>query len=347
MNSRLMERLQAGPLLCDGAMGTQLYANGVAFDQCFDQLNLTQPDLVRQIHRAYLDAGADLIETNTFGANRIKLRAHGLEHQVQEINRTGVALARAAIAQHGGSRPAFVLASVGPLGHRLQPLGQIAQPEAQEIFREQVGALIAGQPDALIVETMADLNEMRAAIGAARELTDLPIIAQMTFAEDGHTILGSSPQEFVAAMKGLNVNIVGANCSVGPGRLFPVVEAMLRAANGLMVSAQPNAGWPEQVGDRLIYPSSPEYFARFARRAVEAGVTIVGGCCGTTPDHIRAMRRALDAMAPSEFEPERIEVLREPPPIPAPAAHGPTVLAQKFAAGKFVISVEVDPPRSP
>src|SRR5712692_985752 len=257
MNMAFLERLNAGPLLCDGAMGTQLFAHGIGFDQCFDALNLSRPDLVRKIHRAYLDAGAELIETNTFGANRMKLREHGLDDQVRAINLAGVRLARAVIADSG--RAAFVLASVGPLGRRLAPLGQLTHAEAFTVFEEQIRALIEGQPDALIVETMSDLNEVRLAIGAARELTDLPIIAQMTFAEDGRTILGYGPQDFAAAMRELDVNVMGANCSVGPARLFPVVESLLSFANGVKISAQPNAGWPEQIGDRIIYPSTPEY----------------------------------------------------------------------------------------
>ena len=344
MNSPLLERLNHGPLLCDGAMGTQLYEHGIPFDDCFDALNTTQPELVKQIHRAYLDAGADLIETNTFGANRIKLREHGLDEQVRAINEAGVRLARESIRECG--RPAFVLASVGPLGRRLAPLGQLTRAEALSALREQISALVSAQPDALIFETISDLAEIQLAIATARELTELPIIAQMTFAEDARTILGFSPQQFAEKMRKLKqVDVIGANCSIGPGRLFPVVEAMLPYADGFKVSAQPNAGWPEQVGDRLIYPSTPEYFARFAERAVEAGVSILGGCCGTTPEHIRAMRRALDQLSISEMDFDRVEVVSPPSPRPAPAAHGPTLLQQKLAGGKFVVSVEVDPPR--
>ncbi|MCA1553500.1 MAG: bifunctional homocysteine S-methyltransferase/methylenetetrahydrofolate reductase, partial [Chloroflexi bacterium] len=339
---QLVARLNEGPLLCDGAMGTQLFARGIPFEECFDELNLSKPELVKQIHRAYLEAGADIIETNTFGANRIKLRDHDLQERLREINMAGVRLARESVREIG--RSAFVLASVGPLGRRLAPLGALTRAEAQSAFREQIAALVEAQPDGLIFETMADLDEIRLAIETARALTDLPIVAQMTFAEDARTILGYSPQQFAEAMRDFDVTAIGANCSVGPGRLFPVVEAMLSYANGFKVSAQPNAGWPEQVGDRLIYPSTPEYFARFAERAVEAGVTIVGGCCGTTPDHIRAMRHALDHLQISETEIERVET-HTPPTFKMPLAEGPTALAQKFASGKFVISVEVDPPR--
>jgi homocysteine S-methyltransferase len=340
--STFLERLNAGPLLCDGAMGTQLFARGIGFDQCFDALNLSRPELVQQIHRGYLDAGAELIETNTFGANAIKLGAHGLADKVRDIAQAGVRLARATVEASG--RHAFVLASVGPLGHRLEPLGQVTLEEAQAMFREQIAALVMAAPDALIIETISDVNELRAALLAARELTDLPIIAQMTFAEDGRTILGHSPQAFVKSVKEFGVAVIGANCSVGPGRMFPVIETLLQAARDSKVSAQPNAGWPEQVGDRLIYPSTSEYFAQFARRAVEAGVSIVGGCCGTTPAHIRAMRRALDELSIVRVEREEVEALEELRE-PLPATEGPTQLAQKLASGKFVVSVEVSPPR--
>ncbi len=345
MTPRLLERLNEGPILCDGAMGTQLFALGIGFAQCFDELNLSQPELVQKIHRTYLEAGAEMIETNTFGANRIKLREHGLEDQLEQINHAGVRLARAMAEQYANGRRRFVLASVGPLGRRLQPLGQISASEALTIFREQISALSAAAPDGLILETIADLNEIQVAIRAAREVTNVPIIAQMTFAEDGRTILGHSPQEFAAALKEFDVQVIGANCSVGPARLFPVVEALLQHTKSFKVSAQPNAGWPEQVGDRLLYPSTPDYFAQFARRAVEAGVSIIGGCCGTTPDHIRAMRRALDQLVPAELEIERIEVVSAPAAEKKPLVEGPTALAKKLAEGKFVVSVEVDPPR--
>lgn len=343
MSSSFLERLQQGPILCDGAMGTQLFAHGISFDQCFDELNLSQPELVRRIHRAYLEAGAEIVETNTFGANRIKLREHGLEEKVREINQAGVQLARAVARE--SRRNAFVLGSVGPLGRRLAPLGSLSRADAFAILQEQIRALVEAEPDGLIFETISDLEEMRLAIMAARELTDIPIVAQMTFAEDGRTLLGYTAPDFASAMKDLSVSVIGANCSVGPGKLFPVVETMLPYANGFKISAQPNAGWPEQVGDRLIYPSTPEYFAQFACRAVEAGVTMVGGCCGTTPEHIRAMRRALDQLSPSMIEIERVEVVAEPEPTPMPKVTGPSQLAQKLATGKFVVSVEVSPPR--
>lgn len=345
-NTSFLERLGSGPLLCDGAMGTQLFAYGIGFEQCFDELNLSQPELVMRVHQAYLAAGADLIETNTFGASPIKLREHGLAERTSEINSAGVRLAREAIAASG--RTAFVLASVGPLGRRLAPLGSLSLAEASAALREQIQALISAGPDALIIETMSDLNEIRLAVSIARELTSLPLIAQMTFGEDGRTLVGNSPEEFAAAMQPLQVTVVGVNCSIGPGKLLPVVESLLRSAAQVPVSAQPNAGWPEQVGNRLIYPSSPDYFAGFARRAVGAGARIVGGCCGTTPEHTQAMRRALDDMLAAHAPvPERsASVAVLPSGETQPAMHRPTDLQHRLSAGRFVVSVEIDPPKS-
>jgi methionine synthase I (cobalamin-dependent)/5,10-methylenetetrahydrofolate reductase len=363
-NASLLERLASGPLLCDGAMGTQLFARGIGFEQCFDYLNLSQPELVQQIHAAYIDAGSDLIETNTFGANAVKLRGHGLEQQVAAINEAGVRLARRAAV--GSGRSVFVLGAVGPLGRRLAPLGSLSMSEAADAFNEQISALVAAEPDALILETISDLNEMRLAIAAVKANTSLPIIAQMTFGVDARTLMGNTPEEFADVARSLAVDVMGVNCSVGPGKLLPVVEAIVCASHGIPVSAQPNAGWPEQVGDRLLYPSSPDYFAVFARRAVSAGVRIVGGCCGTTPDHIRAMRDALDevmrpgpaAPAPQHTTPSSWPSTR----VPRPAAGsrlavkdlgssstspgGPTHLQQWLSNKKFVVSVEIDPPKS-
>ncbi len=341
----LRRRLSDGPMLCDGAMGTQLFALGVPFEHCFDELNLTRPELVQRVHQSYVDAGADLIETNTFGANRFKLRAHGLEERADAINREGVRLARTVSA--GAGRPVFVLASVGPLGARLAPLGPLSRAEAADALRAQIAALVAAEPDGIILETISDVREMRLAAGIARELSDLPIVAQMTFGDDGLTVVGDSPADFAQAMAPLGVNVVGANCSVGPARLLPVVERIATSAAFARLSAQPNAGWPELVNDRLIYPSTPEYFASFARRAAEAGVTIVGGCCGTTPDHIRAMRRALDKMVvPLHSRAARRPAVAAERPSGEVRPPTPTPLQALFAGPRFVVSVEIDPPKS-
>jgi len=345
-----LDRLAYGPILCDGAMGTQLYAHGASFESCFESLNLTRPELVSDIHRAYLAAGADIIETNTFGANRFKLAEHNLADQVAEINAAGVQLARQAVESAG--RTAFVAGSIGPLGVRLAPTGPLTPEEARTAFREQVAALCQAGADALILETFGDLAEIQEAIRVAQAVCDLPLIAQMTFTIDGRTPLGHTPEAVALALSELGVAVVGANCSVGPARVLPVIEAMRAVLENLdpsglpYLSAQPNAGWPESAGGRIMYPATPDYFGDYARRFVVAGATLVGGCCGTTPDHIRAMRLTLNALALAPSHPVRVAVVapapKEEKPLPP---EPPTELAKKLEVGKFVVSVEMSPPK--
>ncbi len=347
-----LDRLARGPILCDGAMGTQLYARGASFESCFEALNLTRPELVSDIHRAYLAAGAEIIETNTFGANRLKLAEHNLAHRTAEINATGVGLARQAVESAG--RTAFVAASVGPIGIRLAPTGPLEPEEAHAAFREQIAALCEAGADVLILETFGDLAEIQEAIRAAQAVCDLPIIAQMTFTIDGRTPLGHTPEVVALALSEMGVAVIGANCSVGPARILPVIEAM-RAALEILdpkglpyISAQPNAGWPEAAAGRIMYPATLEYFGDYARRFVMAGATLIGGCCGTTPDHIRAMRLTLNALrlAPGGIRPPRVTIVAPAPheekPLPP---EPPTELARKLAAGQFVVSVEMSPPK--
>src|SRR2546422_580298 len=289
-------RLAAGPLLCDGAMGTLLYARGVSIDACFDVLNVSQAKVVQSVHSEYIAAGADCIETNTFGANRFKLAVHGLASDVHQINLRGVKLARDVRESMG--RDVLVLGSMGPLGKYLTPLGSVTLEEARATFREQAEALLEGGVDALIVETFSDLTEITLAIEAIRSVTDLPIVAQMAFTDEGVTFMGRSPAEVARTLRALGVQALGANCSVGSSILYEVLEHMLPEAGGVPLSIQPNAGLPSRVGERLIYLSSPAYMAEYAARMVEAGARIVGGCCGTTPQHIAAMREALDRQRP-------------------------------------------------
>ncbi|MCC7023057.1 MAG: bifunctional homocysteine S-methyltransferase/methylenetetrahydrofolate reductase [Thermomicrobiales bacterium] len=361
MTHPLLERLASGPVLADGAMGTMLYAGGASLDESFDALNLSQPELVLGVHRAYLDAGADLIEANTFGANRFKLEAFGLADRVREINRKGVRLAREAREIAGSS--ALVAGAVGPTGRTLAPFGTVAPEAARAAFREQIEALLEGGVDLLILETMGNLDESVEAVRAAREVCDLPIVASMTFAEDGRTIGGSSPVEVADRLRELGVAAIGANCSVGPQRLLPVIETIASRLCDLpgpvpVVSCMPNAGWPAQIAGRVIYPSSPEYFAEFAHRAVDAGARIIGGCCGTTPQHTAAMREALARQLPGdggicrEDEPDvataegkgRTRIVAVPE-IDLVAGDEPTLLRQKLDRGEFVVSVEIDPPK--
>ncbi len=340
-------RLEDGPLLCDGAMGTVLYARGASVDACFDALNLHDPKLVQSVHADYISAGADCIETNTFGANRFKLGAHSLESQVREINRRGARLARDVRESMG--RDVLVLGSMGPLGKYLAPLGTLTHEEAQEAFREQAGALLEGGVDAFILETFPGLTELRLAIDVIRSITDVPIVAQMAFTDDALTYTGRPPAEVTATLRTLPVQAIGANCSVGSSVLYDVLEQMSAVAGGLALSIQPNAGLPTRIGERLIYLSSPAYMAEWAGRMVEAGARMVGGCCGTTPQHIAAMREVLDRKAPVSRRSVRPIVsvrVRETSEAPelrmAPPA---TVLQRKLETGEFVVTVELDPPR--
>ncbi|OGL09694.1 MAG: bifunctional homocysteine S-methyltransferase/methylenetetrahydrofolate reductase [Candidatus Rokubacteria bacterium RIFCSPHIGHO2_02_FULL_69_13] len=344
--SPFLSRLAEGPLLCDGAMGTMLYASGVPLDGCFDVFNANNPTLVQSIHAAYLSAGADLIETNTFGANRFKLAVHGLDARVREINARGAKLARD--VRETAGREAFVLGSIGPLGKYLAPIGAIGVEEGRAAFREQAEGLLEGGVDAFIVETFSDLGEIRLAVEAIRALTDeLPIIAQMAFTDEGVTFVGRSAVEVARALRGLPVQVIGANCSVGSSVLYDILEQMLPEAGGLPISIQPNAGLPSRVGERLIYLSSPAYMAEYAGKMLEAGARIVGGCCGTTPDHIRAMRAAVDRHVPTRARAGRVTV-SPPAREEAPALRTtavPTPLARKLEAGEFLVTVELDPPR--
>ncbi len=337
-----LERLQQGPILCDGAMGTQLYARGIPFEHCFDELNLRNPGIVRGIHLDYIRAGAEIIETNTFGANCIRLAKHDLEDKVREINRRGAEIARECAGR--SDQPVYVAGSVGPLGKPLMPYGSISTQSAYEAFREQIEGLIEGGVDLLILETFPDLREMEQAVAAAKAVADVPIIAQMTFGEDGTTIRGDEPAGIVARLEELGVDIIGANCSVGSQPMLAVVEQMA-AVSSTPLSAQPNAGFPAYIEGRFVYLSSPEYMAGYAKRMVEAGAVIVGGCCGTTPEHIARMRDAIQDLRPPELRRTTVTItFPEPPPLVAAPLREPTTLARKLGH-EFVITVEIDPPK--
>ena len=337
-----LERLRRGPLLGDGAMGTQLHVRGVSFERSFDELNLTEPKLVEEIHRAYIAAGAELIETNTFGANRIKLARHGLETRVRDINFRAVKLAREAREISG--EPVFIAGAVGPIGQQLQPIGRITIAQATAAFEEQIAALLEAGADLLVLETFTNLPELLAAVTAAKRTADLPIVAQMTFAEDGLTLSAEEPGQVIQALERAGVDIIGVNCGVGPQVALQVLEQM-RQQTRLPLSGQPNAGLPARVEGRFFYFATPEYFGTFARQAAELGVAYIGGCCGTTPDHIAAMRAALKPVAGTPR-------ITQPPPSTAiaidlnPAEQlPPTTFAQRLADKAFVVSVEIDPPR--
>lgn len=342
MTPTFLERLNQGVLLADGAMGTVLYARGVPFDRCFDELNLSAPNIVRDIHRDYIESGAELIETNTFGANRFKLSTHNLERRFAEINRAGAALAREAVQASG--RPVYVAGSMGPIGRPMAPLGTVTPEEARDAFAEQAAALVEGHADIMILETFTDLAELVEAVRGVRSATNVPLIAQMTFTQEGKTLLGHEPREIVQTLEGLKVDVVGANCSVGSQGILEVMSVMADVVTAAKLSAMPNAGFPAYLGGRYMYFSTPAYMAEHARQLVALGVRVVGGCCGTTPDHIAAIRESLARPAAEPVATIR-PIARPPEPkteVALPAE--PTPLAQKLGKS-FVVTVEIDPPR--
>src|SRR6478609_3243682 len=287
------EALRDRVLVCDGAMGTMLYSRGVFINKSFDAMNLTQAPLVEAVHQEYVLAGADILETNTFGANRIKLASFGLADKLHDINVSGAQIARRA----AGGR-AYVAGAIGPLGVRIEPWGKTGIDEAREYFREQAQALADGGVDLFILETFRDLNEIGAAIDAVRSVSDRPIVAQMTTEEDGNTLDGTPPERFAPDLERRGATIIGLNCAVGPAPMLDTIERMA-AVTSRRLSAQPNAGQPRDVEGRNIYLCSPEYMASYARRFILHNVRLVGGCCGTTPEHIRQMKAAVRSLAPA------------------------------------------------
>ena len=334
----LSERFSRGLLLCDGATGTQLYAHGLTA-QPPEMANVAQPDVVKGVHLSYLRAGAELIETNTFGANAAKLGIHGMASRVEELNHAGVALAKEAARLHGQN--IWVAGSMGPLPDAIGA-GIFSPASARNVFAEQASALSDAGADVLLLETFTLLAQLQQAIGAAQSVCGLPVIAQMTFTEDGLTPGGDAPEDVAAALNGAGLLAFGANCSVGPDLLLSVVERMAATADVPLI-VQPNAGLPAYIGGRLEYAAPPQYFAETAREIARAGAAAVGGCCGTTPAHIAAVR---DAVRGVLQHPAR----RAPAPPPsreraeAPALP-PTGLAERIAQGEFVVTVELSPPR--
>lgn len=328
------------PLLADGAMGTLLHTHGVEHTHCFDELNLTDPAKVGQVHRQYIEAGAQIILTNTFGANRYKLHKHGLDERVAEVNRAGVEIARRIVEESG--KPVLVAGDVGPLGVRLAPYGRVQPLEAREAFQEQIRALAAAGIDLIVIETMTDLYETVEAVQAAKAFDDIPVVATMTFTRDDRTLLGDDPAKVALALRDAGADVIGVNCSGGPAQLIRILRQMRRAVPEARLWVKPNAGWPEHVGGRVMYAAAPEYFRDYALEFWKAGANVIGGCCGTTPEHIAAMRQTLDSAAHVEIEPISLIAVSTAASEPAEA---PSELAQKLAQGKFVFAVEMDPPR--
>jgi homocysteine S-methyltransferase len=336
----LLEEISKGVLLADGAMGTMLHSRGVSFEKCFDELNVSNPAAVAEVHRAYIDSGAQLILSNTFGANRFKLARHGLESHVAQINKAGVELARRAIA--ASFKDILVGGDVGPLGVRIAPFGRVKPEEARAAFAEQIEALCEAGADLIVIETVSDLYEMKEAAKASREVCGLPLITSITFTRDDRTVLGDDPAAVARALAAAGSDVIGVNCSGGPTQLLRILKQMRQAVPDGRFWVKPNAGWPEQVGGRIMYPADPEYFAEYAAAFRDAGAVIVGGCCGTTPHHIAAMRKSLDSSPAAEVT--QITLLPEDEVAEA-AQPEMTEFAQKLGRGKFAIAVEMDPPR--
>jgi len=324
----------------DGAMGTMLYTKGFFLNVCYDELSVKQPKLVREVHEEYVRAGAEVLETNTFGANPIKLGSHGLADETEKLNHAAAELARAA----SGGRAA-VVGAIGPLGVRIEPFGPTAREEAEAFFGRQVDGLLAGGVDGFILETFSDLDEIHAALRAVRGRSDLPVVCQMTIGTDGLTYFGTAPEMFARQLTDWGADVIGVNCSVGPAGVLDAVEKLAKATSR-PISAQPNAGLPKEVGDRKIYLASPEYMASYARRMIEAGARFVGGCCGSTPEHIKKIRDYVASVVPRQ--PSRVTPRAE---VRAPAGVQPVPLAErsrwgaKLARGELVTSVEIVPPK--
>jgi methionine synthase / methylenetetrahydrofolate reductase(NADPH) len=323
----------------DGAMGTMLYQRGVYINRCYDELNLASRDLVLGIQRDYVKAGADIIETNTYGANRLKLAGYGLDDKAYEINHAGVRIAREAAGER-----AFVAGAIGPLGVRLEPYGKTSAEEAQGIFRQQAEALLEGGVDLFVLETFSDVAEIQQAILAVRAISDLPIVAQITIQTDGNTSYGTAPEIFTKQLDEWGADVIGLNCSVGPATMLEALEKM-RTVTRRKLSAQPNGGLPRQVDGRMFYMASPEYMAKYAKRLIQAGAKFVGGCCGTTPEHIKQIANAAAALSPGRSIVRVMAPEEKPPDVRVVPREERSRFAKKICAGEFVTSVEIVPPK--
>ncbi|HYC61076.1 MAG TPA: bifunctional homocysteine S-methyltransferase/methylenetetrahydrofolate reductase [Thermoanaerobaculia bacterium] len=327
--------------LFDGAMGTMLYSKGVFINKCYDELNLRNPEIVLEIHRQYVKAGAEILETNTYGANRVKLHGFGIEDELRDINMRAAELARKA-----GGDAVYVAGSIGPLGIRIEPYGPTALEEARDIFREQADALNEAGVDLFLCETFSNVSEMEQAIAAIRDVCTLPIVAQMTVGVDGRTVFGDTPRVLAQRLDRAGADVIGLNCSVGPDVMLDAIEEMA-GATAKKISCQPNAGLPRDVNGRQMYMASPDYFAKYAKRLIHKGVKFIGGCCGTTPEHIKMMADAVRPLSPRRS----FVVIEGAKTADRPAGVDPTPMAarsnwgRKLAAGEFVTTIEITPPK--
>lgn len=339
MREPFLQKLEKRIVVCDGAMGTMLYSKGISFNRCFDELNLTMPQIVKEVHLGYVKAGAEVLETNTFGANHFRLQKYDLSQKVEAMNLAGARLAREVAGDD-----LYVAGSVGPLGIRLEPLGPTSLEEAREVFRQQIAALVEGGVDLIVVETMVDLNEAHQALLAARDACSLPVVVQMTIQDDGSTPTGTLPEDFTRQLDAWGSDVIGLNCSVGPAAVLETLERMARVTTRKL-AAQPNAGLPRTVDGRSIYLCSPEYMASYARRFIQNGARLVGGCCGTTPEHIKAIKGAARSLSPQPARtmvevPRRQASALQPLPVVKRSR-----LAELLARGEFPVLVEIVPPK--
>jgi methionine synthase / methylenetetrahydrofolate reductase(NADPH) len=346
MPGLFLSRLQRSPILCDGAMGTLLYAKGIFINRCYDELNLSQPDLIRSIHAEYIAAGAGIIETNTFGANTFRLARHGLADKAREINLAGARLAReAALAAGKRGVDTFVAGSIGPIGVRMEPLGKTSREEVREAFRQQAGYLLEGGVDLFILETFGYLEEIHQAILACRDVApQTPVVALVTIDEDGNCLDGSEPEVFGQKLAAWGADVLGCNCSVGPVAMLDALERV-RAVTDKPLAAQPNAGMPRSVDGRNIYLCSPEYMASYSRKFLRTGVQLVGGCCGTTPEHIRAMAGALRT---DDAKAAKVQIVKAAQPesrVAVAPLYERSKVGARIAAGEFLTLVEIVPPK--
>ena len=329
--------------LFDGAMGTMLYAKGVFINKCYDELNLRSPEIVLEVHKQYVHAGAEVLETNTYGANRVKLRTFGIEDELTDINTAAVEIARKAAGDS-----VYVAGAMGPLGIRIEPYGPTSLDEAREFFREQAEALRDAGVDLFVLETISNISEVEQGILAIREICSLPIIAQMTIGNDGRTIYGDSPHTIAERLDRAGADVIGLNCSVGPDVMLDAIEE-ISAVTAKKISCQPNAGMPREVAGRQMYMASPDYMAKYAKRLIHKGVKFLGGCCGTTPEHIKMMADAVRPLSPRRsfvvIERDTAEKKSqglEPAPLETRSHWG-----QKIASGEFVTTIEIVPPKGP
>ena len=333
------DELEKRVILFDGAMGTMLYSRGVFLNQCFDHINLTTPRLVKEIHTAYANSGADVLQTNTFGANRFKLMKHGIEDSLEAINYQGAKLARDVAGEL-----LYVAGSIGPLGVKIEPWGKVSREEARDAFKEQAQALLNGGVDLFVLETFSDLSEIEQAILAVRELCDLPLIAEMTIDNWGNSLYGTATESFTHQLDSWGADVVGINCSVGPPPMMDALEKIVQVTKKPVI-VQPNAGNPRVVEERNIYLATPEYMGEYAMRFIKGGARVVGGCCGTTPEHIKTMEKSVRMLSPRQHNfvisiPE--EIIEEAKPIPLAEK---SKYSAKLARGELVTSVEIVPPR--